>query len=153
MPIASILRIVYSYDPKYPERGKSISARPSAKTHKCSVPSYSRATLWSAIELGTALIGACLPTYRPLLPKSFAISDTFKHWYSSLFKSARSKTDNTSSGMSKTQVFDISRIDRNRNDSIGEEHLTQAVGGSDTDTQNSKWSVSTEYQLPKEATI
>ena len=127
--------MVNLYDPKDPNRGNNLSTIYSAKAHQRTVPSYSQAALWCTIELGVSLICACLPTYGPLLPKSLGISAMFKSWYSSLFNVTRSKTSNSSLGISKAQDFQHSRFDRNKYDAISEGHFTQADGRSDTRNQ------------------
>ena len=115
------------------------------------VPSYSRAALWCTIELGVSLICACLPTYRPLLPKSLGISDTFKSWFSSLFNVTRSKTGSSSSCTSKAQDLRHSRFDRNKDDITSEDDLTEADGGSDTGTQFPKSGASSSYAVSMES--
>ena len=90
------------------------------------------------MEIGVALICACLPTYRPLLPKSMGVSDIFKSWYSSLLNITQSRTGSTSSDIPKAQVSNYSRFDSNRDDTMGEEHFNKAVGVSDIDVQFSK---------------
>lgn len=40
--------------------------------------------IWATIENGLAIICACLPTYKPLLPKSSILDSTFGKWYKSL---------------------------------------------------------------------
>lgn len=44
---------------------------------------------WSTIELGFAIICACLPTYGPLLVEMAKISHSLRSWQLSLFESLR----------------------------------------------------------------
>ncbi|KAI4138850.1 MAG: hypothetical protein L6R39_006573 [Caloplaca ligustica] len=55
------------------------------------VQSFPGRIAWSTVQLGVAIICACLPTYRPLIPKSFGLSSTGKHWYFSFYKITRSE--------------------------------------------------------------
>ena len=93
------------------------------------VPSYPRATLWSTIELGTAIICACLPTYRPLLAEGFVASNIIKSWYSSLLDATGSKSRGSSKVSSNHGKSAFVRIDRHGLDSVDEDHLTEAVRG------------------------
>lgn len=54
------------------------------------VPSISLCIMWSTIELGTAIICACVPTYRPLLHGSW-----FGDWLASARHSARGTSSTT----------------------------------------------------------
>ena len=145
--------MVNLYDPNDPDRGNNMSTIYPAWAHQRTVPSYSRSALWCTIELGVSLICACLPTYRPLLPKSLGISDTFKSWCSSLFNTTRSKTGSSSSGISEAQDLEQSRFDRNRIDAISEGDLTEADGGSDTGTQFPKSGASSVYAVSMESDL
>ena len=145
--------MVSLYNPKDPNRGKYLSTIYPAYAHQRTAPSYSRAALWCTIELGVSLICACLPTYRPLLPKSLGISDTLKSWYLSIFNVTRSKTGSSSSGITKPQDLRHSRFDRNRDDALSEGNLTEADGGSDTSTHFPKSGASSVYALSVESDL
>ena len=54
------------------------------------VPSISACIMWSTVELGTAIICACLPTYRPLLHGSW-----FGDWLAHATHSVRGSSSNT----------------------------------------------------------
>ena len=72
---------------------------------------------WTTVELATALICACFPTYGPLL-RTGLIKSTFKSWYTSLLSNIKSrsrstemqdypsKTDTVSSGITKHSQYD-----------------------------------------------
>ncbi|MCJ1348945.1 hypothetical protein MMC31_007178 [Peltigera leucophlebia] len=53
--------------------------------------------IWSNIHLGTAILCACLPTYRPLIVQCTALSTSFFQHYDSLF-SNKSRSENISLG-------------------------------------------------------
>ncbi|KAF7503814.1 hypothetical protein GJ744_003255 [Endocarpon pusillum] len=83
--ITGIVRIVYVYQPK-----KRYS-------------SFTEASLWSSIHLGTAVICACLPTYRPLLDRIVSIASPVRRMYASLLATrASSKTDPKSTSTDTT---------------------------------------------------
>ena len=63
--------MAYIYSPKTPQEGSFHKPVKRAPLTRVSVPSISLCILWSTIELGTAIICACLPTYRPLLHGSW----------------------------------------------------------------------------------
>ncbi|KAL8723797.1 MAG: hypothetical protein Q9181_007189 [Wetmoreana brouardii] len=67
--ITCVLRMVYSFDP----------------LEFYNVPSFPNRIVWSTAELGVAIVCACLPTYRPLLPKSFGFFKV-KTWYFSFYR-------------------------------------------------------------------
>lgn len=64
--ITCVLRMMYSYNPNNPKAGKSSDDRRYGVL-SCTVPSYTKAMLWSSIELGVAIICGNLPTYGPLV--------------------------------------------------------------------------------------
>lgn len=72
--ITGILKMAYIYSPSEPKQ----------------VPSISLCIMWSTIELGTAIICACVPTYRPLLHGSW-----FGDWLASARHSARGTSSTT----------------------------------------------------------
>ena len=57
----------YSFDPKKPNQGGILQAGVHALLTRGLVASISLNIKLCTIELGTAIICACLPTYRPLL--------------------------------------------------------------------------------------
>lgn len=80
------------------------------------VQKFPRAILWTTIETGTAIICACLPTYRPLIPQRCTMSAKLKNWYSSirgtsLSQGSQSNTlaPNFSNGSARCQSNDSRR--------------------------------------------
>lgn len=73
------------------------------------VPDPGKATLWTTVQTGTAIICACLPIYRPLFSQPHVLSTKFKSWNSSLrnrSQSRKSKTNAPSSNPSNANAFD-----------------------------------------------
>ena len=67
--INSIIVIIYGYDPNN-IYGSTLDLVPRILircTNPTSGPSSTKCVLWTIVELGLALICACLPTYGPLL--------------------------------------------------------------------------------------
>ncbi|KAA8567584.1 hypothetical protein MFRU_010g02820 [Monilinia fructicola] len=65
--VTCILRIVYSYQPHDPEH----------------LTGFSTANEWLMIEEGSAILGACVPTFRPILKTYFKLPKTINDWLSS----------------------------------------------------------------------
>ncbi|APA10777.1 hypothetical protein SS1G_03596 [Sclerotinia sclerotiorum 1980 UF-70] len=63
------------------------------------VLSLARASLWSVINLGVAILCACLPTYKPLFSRFYTISSSL--WSSSLW-SRHNRSRNTDESANKT---------------------------------------------------
>lgn len=118
--ITCVLRMVYSFNPKEPK----------------TVPSYSRGILWSTVELGVALICACLPTYLPLVPKSFGLSSTVRSWYNSLLSVMRSRPRGFRGGQPNNDLSGYNSFDHRESSSMDKVHLTQAIGGERTKQHN-----------------
>ncbi|KAM3070297.1 hypothetical protein ACMFMG_010133 [Clarireedia jacksonii] len=63
---------------------------------------------WTTVELASAILCACLPTYGPLLSSTDITSSTIKSWFSALIGSMRSSqnskaTDSSSIGQSSSK--------------------------------------------------
>ncbi|KAI9782522.1 MAG: hypothetical protein M1816_001860 [Peltula sp. TS41687] len=58
--------------------------------------SFSKGQIWSSIQLGVALICACLPTYRPLLIRFKGVFSSLRQRYGSVF--SRSSRSGSGSG-------------------------------------------------------
>ena len=120
--------MVYSFNPKEPKTGKLLFLIVwLLELINFLVPSYSRAILWSTIELGVALICACLPTYRPLLPKTFGLPSTVRGWYTSLLSVTRSR--GSTKATSNNDLSGYNKFDHRESFSMDKVHLTQAIGG------------------------
>ncbi|KAF7949024.1 hypothetical protein EAE96_008200 [Botrytis aclada] len=65
--VTCILRIAYSYQPHDPEH----------------FTGFSTANEWLMIEEGSAILGACVPTFRPILKAYFKVPKSFSDWFSS----------------------------------------------------------------------
>ena len=95
------------------------------------VPSIPLCILWSTIELGTAIICACLPTYRPLVHGSW-----FGDWLASARHSVRGSSSNTVvQNTSHTGYGDVRMgynrfTDDNNSDKI---FLNEVIGGTPTE--------------------
>lgn len=96
--LADCLKCVYNRDTEdglhlQPKRAQtrwvSLAEYQAPLTHNL-VPSISLCIMWSTIELGTAIICACVPTYRPLLHGSW-----FGDWLASARHSARGTSSTT----------------------------------------------------------
>lgn len=91
------------------------------------VPSISLCIMWSTIELGTAIICACVPTYRPLLHGSW-----FGDWLASARHSVRGTGSTTVvQNSSHTGYGDVRSgynrfTDDNNSDKI---FLNEVIGG------------------------
>ena len=69
--ITGIIKAYYSFDPKKPNKGGFLQAGVHALLTQLLVASIPMTIKLATIELGTAIICACLPTYRPLLQGSW----------------------------------------------------------------------------------
>ena len=101
------------------------------------VSSTSLCIMWSTIELGTAIICACLPTYRPLLHDSW-----FGHWLASAKHSVRRIGDRSTIVLNSPQNGDgglnlgYNRfIDDNNSDRI---LLNEVAGGKRTKSDEAR---------------
>ncbi|KAF7937385.1 uncharacterized protein EAE98_001699 [Botrytis deweyae] len=65
--VTCILRIAYSYQPHDPEHFSG----------------FSTANEWLMIEEGSAILGACVPTFRPILKTYFKLPKSVSDWFSS----------------------------------------------------------------------
>ena len=74
----------YSFDPNKPKQGGFLQAGVHALLTQVLVASISLNIKLSTIELGTAIICACLPTYRPLLQGSWV-----RDWLASARRNVR----------------------------------------------------------------
>ena len=93
---------------------------------------------WACVQLGSAIICACLPTYRALLPKGSFSSAKAKKWYSSRPSRPRkspkpSNSDSDLSGILETDNPRGTRHDHYLNIEEGNDSMvmTTAVGGRD----------------------
>ena len=82
--ITAIIKMYYSFDPKKPNQGRILWAGVHALLTRGLVASISLNIKLCTIELGTAIICACLPTYRPLLQGPWA-----RNWLASPRRSVR----------------------------------------------------------------
>jgi len=60
--------------------------------------SFTESALWIHIHVGTAIICACLPTFRPLIAKFWLVSKSFRQRYAGLFSSLRSRRTKSTKG-------------------------------------------------------
>ncbi|KAL9012267.1 MAG: hypothetical protein Q9173_002959 [Seirophora scorigena] len=91
---------------------------------------------WVYAQINVGIVCACLPTLKPILPKSGTVSTTVRNLVSSIRSSLRS----TGSGEGQptngqsNEASVINRHDRYHNisrDAVDKTHLTQAIGGSE----------------------
>lgn len=130
--------MVYSFDPQQPktgELGHDLEWHCSNQL-TVAVPSFSQGILWSTIELGVALICACLPTYRPLLTHSLGMLNVVKSWFSPLLDISRTGSYKSSKGLSSSNNSAYARFDRHGLDSIDKAHLTEARAVKHVDGDN-----------------
>ena len=66
------------------------------------VPNFAKNMVWSTIQLGLAILCACLPTLNPILAVIAKPITMLKSWTSSLISTSRSK-NNGSNGHSNIQ--------------------------------------------------
>lgn len=90
---------------------------------------------WSTIELGVAIIAACLPTLRALLPGGSLVPASIRSWYASLINTKRGSQDSNSKGLSEGTYGTHSSSHYMQFDHEGSDtaHLTNAKGGSKAD--------------------
>ncbi|KAI9645770.1 hypothetical protein NHQ30_005203 [Ciborinia camelliae] len=74
--VTCILRIAYSYNPHDPEH----------------LSGFSTAVEWLMIEEGSAILGACVPTFRPILKAYFKLPKSINDWLSSTQGNSASAT-------------------------------------------------------------
>jgi hypothetical protein len=95
-----------------------------------------QASLWSVINLGVAILCACLPTYRPLLLKVGDLSSSFKstHMRSSCADVSAAKSDLSSanSGNYSTGSGYYRKMDDSTSDAVP---LTKVTGGERRDAR------------------
>lgn len=83
--------------------------------------------IWATIENGLAIICACLPTYRPLLPKGSILDSTLGKWYKSLLSSTHTRRG---TGAKPTANSDLRNQYNQIEDGTADHvHLTEAIGG------------------------
>ena len=91
---------------------------------------------WVYAQLNVGIVCACLPTLRPVVPKSATVTTTIRNLISSLRSSLRTSASNrgpATDGQSNDASIS-NRNNRYRNishDAIDKAHLTEAVGGSE----------------------
>ena len=113
--------------PKGAQRRRVSQTSNHAPLTHTSVPSISLCIMWSTIELGTAIICACVPTYRPLLHGSW-----FGDWLASARHSVRGTGSTTVvQNSSHTGYGDVRSgynkfTDDNNSDKI---FLNEVIGG------------------------
>lgn len=105
----------------------------SADVHEVSL---SRLGIWLLIQLAFATICACLPTYRPLLPKGSLMPFNIRSLYSSLGsllgKRQRLSTSDSKSGASSdsgSATWPRDKNTKNFSDETDQVVLTKCVGG------------------------
>ena len=92
--------------------------------------------LWGAAQLNVGIVCACLPTLRPIVPKSTILTTSFRNLITSLRARSISsgfRRTNGKGGPNSDPVMN-DRHDRYRNminDGVDKAHLTGAIGGSD----------------------
>lgn len=132
--VTCALRMIYSFNPKAPQQGKSdVYSTGLISVNVWLVPSVPNATSWSTVELGIAIICACLPTYRKLLPSKYVFLVTVQSWYNSLLGTVRTtRTGESGGNASFAGHSNYSRFGGNEEDnSTDRERLTKAVRGRD----------------------
>lgn len=104
------------------------------------VVSFTKASLWSSIHLGTAVICACVPTYRPLLDRIVSMTSPVRRMYTSLLDTrASSKTDPRSISTDTTLRNGRSSykcIERYHSDEIHLVNVSIAAGSADFNRGN-----------------
>ena len=99
------------------------------------IVSFTKASLWSSIHLGTAVSCACLPTYKPLLDRIISIASPVRRMYASLLGTrASSKTDPKSTSTDTTLRNGHSsykHMERSRSDEIHLVDVSIAAGSED----------------------
>lgn len=93
---------------------------------------FTQGDIWSNIHAGTAIICACLPTYRPLFPRLAAFSNNVRQRYRNLVNSTR-RTRSTKSSAEEIPVD----LPKSRYTEIADghrdcSHHTKAVGGTES---------------------
>ena len=84
--VTSIIRIYYTYKPNDPPSKLTLSSFASYSawlTGDVFVAAILQAAIWNTLQLAFAIICACLPTYRSILPKSTFFISGFQRLYSS----------------------------------------------------------------------
>ena len=133
--LTDCLKCVYNRDtenglylqPKSAQTRRVSPAEYQAPLTHTIVPSISLCIMWSTIELGTAIICACVPTYRPLLHGSW-----FGDWLSAARHSARGASSTTVVQNSSHNGYNDVRSGYNRfTDDNGSDKvfLNEVIGG------------------------
>ncbi|PQE18673.1 integral membrane protein [Rutstroemia sp. NJR-2017a BVV2] len=120
--ITCILRIVYSFDPKDIQHLKS----------------FPIANEWLMIEEGSAIVAACLPTFRPLVTACFKFADTFTERFTSTGSSPRSH-GLAASGFSNGHLHSARRYNR-----VDEDNHEQAPDPQARGMAGSRWQMRSE---------
>ena len=95
------------------------------------VPSLSLGIVWSTVELGTAIICGCLPTYGPLLHDP-NLPAPIRAWFASAFSTARGSPSNSAEHHSsrKTHGDSVAGYKKFSDDTYSENvHLSDTEGG------------------------
>lgn len=66
-------------------------------TNLCKVSGFSTANEWLMIEEGSAILGACVPTFRPVLKAYFKLPKPINDWLSSAPNALASASKSSSS--------------------------------------------------------
>ena len=126
--------MIYLYHPRNDQTGKCYLDEEAcaAEVNPVSLPPGMD---WSTIELGVAIIAACLPTLRALLPGGSLVPASVRSWYASLINTKRGSQDSNSKGLSERTYGTYSSSHYMQFDHEGSDtaHLTNAKGGSRAD--------------------
>lgn len=79
--MTSIIRIIFTYKPSNPHCKSSFATYLSCHAHNIDLVAMINSVLWLDIQLSCAIICACLPTYKAILPKGAYLTAHLKQWY------------------------------------------------------------------------
>ena len=121
-----------TYHPASDKKGRDFRALsvPYSCTNRAAVSPLIGVTL-GLTQQGLAIICACLPTLRPLLPRGSAALTRFSHWYYSYVSSRRGQRRSQQSyGPQSSGRDDLPAYNRLGERDIDRVHLTKVTGGS-----------------------
>lgn len=99
------------------------------------IVSFTKASLWSSIHLGTAVICACLPTYRPLLDRILSIASPIRQIYANLLGMRSSSTTDPKTTPTDSTLHNsrssYKRMERSHSDEINLVDVSIAAGSQD----------------------
>ena len=87
--ITGIVRIIIVYQPHSNNGETSHALHGTEPEPNTRLVSFTKSQLWSNIHIGTAIVCACLPTYRPLLAKASAFSQSLRLRYGTIFRNEK----------------------------------------------------------------